>query len=550
LRAECPSPAFGLPGGAGFQLAAGASSSRSDRGQDARSDRLEACATAFRRRLAAVLASTSLANACFAASLPALPDYRVGDKAEADVVTPIPLVVFDAARTESLRQSEAQKTPPVFRYDPEAAKKAEQALQLAFAETRAQFATGLEEIFNHPLPLLAAELAQPQFGEWTSRFREQHPNFPLTASLAELWALGDSGEVALNGFLTKLTGIIRPYVRNDSLPPGERLTSGSIRLIAADATNTALTFADVDRHARNLARTNLITLSKLQQDALKRAAPEERAAVKYVAGLIRPNLIFDVELTRQARARRVEAINAADRYAAGQQLIAKGETVTARTRLALDELRSRTAADRVQATATLERTSVEAQAAAARRVAEMARRTNRWLFAGLGAAVVVLCAMTVGWFLRRRAMARASLDSSLAIVSLRDGPGEDLAWRERALAAEARAQKATAMLRANLLPHLARWMMNEVMQRLLSHRSEIVTGQQKAEREVAELAARLEEVHAPLEDRLRAYEQRIAQLEAELAAKGEQSLDLIKAKIETTRKKLEGERSQERLDWN
>jgi uncharacterized coiled-coil protein SlyX len=45
-------------------------------------------------------------------------------------------------------------------------------------------------------------------------------------------------------------------------------------------------------------------------------------------------------------------------------------------------------------------------------------------------------------------------------------------------------------------------------------------------------------------------EQRIAELEVELAAKGEQNLDLIKAKIETTRKQLEGERSQERLDWN
>ena len=37
---------------------------------------------------------------------------------------------------------------------------------------------------------------------------------------------------------------------------------------------------------------------------------------------------------------------------------------------------------------------------------------------------------------------------------------------------------------------------------------------------------------------------------AELTAKGEQNLDLIKAMIETTRKKQEGELSQERLDWN
>jgi hypothetical protein len=127
---------------------------------------------------------------------------------------------------------------------------------------------------------------------------------------------------------------------------------------------------------------------------------------------------------------------------------------------------------------------------------------------------------------------------------------DDANWRERARVAEARAEKATALLRANLLPHVARWMMNELVQRLLSQRSEIQTSQQKADRDIAELAERLERIHAPLEDRLRAYEKRIAELEAELAAKGEQNLELIKAKIESTRRKLEGERSHDRLDWN
>ena len=504
----------------------------------------------WRRVLAGASALASLAGACLAAGPPAVPDYKVGDRAGADVVTPIPLVVFDPVRTEHLRESEAQKAPPIFRHYPAAEREAGESLKLAFAETRSRFASSLEAIFNHPLPLLTVELTQPTFGKEVSRFREQNPDFPLTTSLAELWALGDSGEVAQDRLIAALALANGAHVRADPLPPGERLTTGSVRLITVEQTNAALTLADVDKRGRNLARTNLVTIEKLRLDAPRRVAPAEQAAMKFAVGFVRPNLIYDLELTRQARARRVEAINAADRYAAGQRLVAKGETISARTKLALDELRSRTAAERVQATAALERTSVEAQAAAARRAAEAARRTNHWLFAGLGAAVVVLGALIAAGVLRRRALARASLDSSLAMSSLRDGPADDLAWRERALAAEARAQKATAMLRASLLPHLARWMMNELVQRLLSQRSEILSSHQNAEREVAELAARLEEVHTPLEDRLRAYEQRIAELEAELAVMGEQNLDLIKAKIETTRKKLEGERSQERLDWN
>ena len=67
---------------------------------------------------------------------------------------------------------------------------------------------------------------------------------------------------------------------------------------------------------------------------------------------------------------------------------------------------------------------------------------------------------------------------------------------------------------------------------------------------MAELVQRLDRLHTPLEDRLRAYEKRIAELEAELAAKGQQNAELIKAKIETTRKKMEVERGQEPLTWN
>jgi chromosome segregation ATPase len=117
------------------------------------------------------------------------------------------------------------------------------------------------------------------------------------------------------------------------------------------------------------------------------------------------------------------------------------------------------------------------------------------------------------------------------------------AWRERALAAEARAEKASAMLRTKMLPHLARGVVQEFAQRLVSQRREILTEHQTAEQEVAELADRLQQVHAPLEERLRAYEKRIAELEAELAEKGEQNLALIRARIDSTRQKLESERA-------
>jgi hypothetical protein len=449
-------------------------------------------------------------------------------------------VVFDAARTESLRRTEAQKATPIFRWWRGAGKQAEDGLVETFQETRARFAQGLEDLFSHPLPLLTTELAQPQFAEFVTAFHSKHPSFPLSTNLADLWALGDAGDLVLDRLRIALRQFTNSTVRADALPPGEKLAPGLVRLVPVELTNASLSLADADRLGRNLQRSNLVTATRFRQ-GIARSLGERRAAdAQFIAKFLQPNCYFDETLTQQTRKRRTDPINAADRYEAGAVLVKSGEVVTARIKLALEELRTRTEPDRAQAALSIERSRADTETANAL----LAAQANRRLWAGLGISGVV-CLLLLGAWLRRRSTA-SSESLALAIPSRDD----EARWRERAMEAEARAEKATALLRRNLLPHMARWMMKEVMQRLLSQRSESQHTQQLAEREVAELADRLASVHAPLEERLKAYERRIAELEAELEAKGEQNLALIKAKIETTRKQLEGERSDEPLNWN
>lgn len=483
-----------------------------------------------------------------AAELPSMLDYRVGDQAEADIATPIPLVVFDPVRTQALRSNEAARVTPIFRQHTGAGAAAEAELRAAYTNAVSQFAAGLERLFNHPLPLLNAELESPKYAEFLKAWREQNPNFPLTAPLAELWALGDLGDIALERQVVRLRRFTNALVRPDALPAGERLSAGTLRLVGVPSLQTPLTLAQADRSGRNVARTNVLTLDKFRQDAQKATNAVGRAEAKYVAGFLRPNCFFDEELTRQARARRVAELNAADRYEAGQVIVKQGELITDRTKLALDELQSRTAAQRVQAAADQERGRVEAEAAQAQHVANETLKTNRWLLAGMGAAAAGFVGLAVFVFVRRRALMAARhrpVPVGQALV-LHDGGAEE--WRERALAAEARAEKAGELLRTKMLPHLAGGMMQEFAQRLLVQRREILSDHQTAELEVAELAERLQQVHAPLEERLRAYEKRIAELEAELAEKGEQNLALIRARIDSTRQKMETERAQDSID--
>ncbi len=86
-------------------------------------------------------------------------------------------------------------------------------------------------------------------------------------------------------------------------------------------------------------------------------------------------------------------------------------------------------------------------------------------------------------------------------------------------------------------------MMDKFVQKLISHRATSIDAQQKAAADLAALEQRLAKVHAPLQDRLQAYEQRIYELEKELALKGEENLELIKAKILMVRRQLEAEKS-------
>lgn len=164
----------------------------------------------------------------------------------------------------------------------------------------------------------------------------------------------------------------------------------------------------------------------------------------------------------------------------------------------------------------------------------------------LNVAAVVCFALWWRWMSRKPD--DVTQEGSLALAPF--DPGADSEWKLRALAAEARADKAAALLKARLMPQVARWMMTELVQRLLHQRSGLAASQAQAEHDVAELERRLEQLQAPIADRLRAYEQRIAELERDLAAKGEQNRELLRATIATAKKKLRAERAKAPLDWN
>ena len=125
--------------------------------------------------------------------------------------------------------------------------------------------------------------------------------------------------------------------------------------------------------------------------------------------------------------------------------------------------------------------------------------------------------------------------------------GEVEAWRQRALEAERRAEQAQAAARAELAPHLVQVLRETVVQELAAQRRELLKAQEEASLEIAAMIGRLDSVQAPMQERLRAYEVRIQDLEKELTALNEENRELLKLKIDMIRRQLEVERVNDRL---
>jgi hypothetical protein len=101
---------------------------------------------------------------------------------------------------------------------------------------------------------------------------------------------------------------------------------------------------------------------------------------------------------------------------------------------------------------------------------------------------------------------------------------------------------------SSLAPHLVDALKDAVVQELAAQRRELLGTQQTAAAELTELARRLEAVQMPMFERLRAYEQRISELEKELGEQSKENRELLKLKIEMVRSHLASERN--RINFN
>jgi DNA-directed RNA polymerase subunit RPC12/RpoP len=95
--------------------------------------------------------------------------------------------------------------------------------------------------------------------------------------------------------------------------------------------------------------------------------------------------------------------------------------------------------------------------------------------------------------------------------------------------------------RQALIPHLARMMMNRLVQALFAQRESLIDTQAEATKRMADLEERIAKAQVSVQGRFAAYENRIAELEKQLATVEEEKRELIRVNFQLAKKALEAE---------
>jgi 7TM-HD extracellular len=461
---------------------------------------------AFRLRFAFVLALLC-AGGLHAKDLAA---YRVGDTATENITTPVALDVIDANATAARKAAEALKTPAIFRSYPDASitNTMVAELQAGFAATRSNFLAALKAEFP-AAPLDSDTIASARFTGFLADFNGKSKSFPVDAKLAASWAAGDAGLDTETQFIAALLKMTHRAIRADDLPEGFTL-GDTLMLVPAASPNENVTLVDAEQRGKIITQNNMTSLSRLQMLFRREFSEDEQPLARSLSVFLQPNCAPDASLTQQARDRDVRQLVVVDHYDAGQLIVQRGATIDPKIKAALEALNEKMMPDQLNRQIVAAREQMQQQQL-------QIRARNEWLVAALAAVSVV--SVAAFFFVWQQLRSRRQSDLLPALVGQQN------------------------IIQTELAPQLAQVIKDALVQELAAQRHELLSAQQCAAAEIADLVRRLDRLQAPMHERLQIYEQQIQKLEKELAVRTEENRELLQMKIEMIRHQLASERA-------
>lgn len=446
--------------------------------------------------------------------------WPVGGTASEDVATPVALDVVDAGITAERRAEQERKIPAIFLRHSSVTNTMVVKVTEAFDNAHSKFVAGLQKTF-HQSRLDETTIQSAAFGHFVDAFNAENDRFLITTEIARNWARGNPAtdtRARLIDLLLKTTS--RP-VRADDTPDGFQL-GDTVRLVPVHSSSDVVTVKDAEQGGEVCPLDRVTTVTRLRGLFRRNFSAPEQPFARQLATYIHPDCLLDVALTGKARQQGTAKIVFLNHYAAGQMIVRRGQVIDERIHAALVKLDQTTVpAPAAPATTAAVQNKVQPVTTPVRLESNP---QNVWFIAALaGGSVALLLGLGI-------------------LVLRRRGPGSNKV-------ATIPVQN-TVTLPAEIAPQIAQALKSAVVQELAAQRQELLKTQQTAAIEVLQLMQRLNELQAPWQERLAAYEKRIHELERELTLRTEENRELLKLKIELLRRQLEAERGNPRVNFN
>lgn len=441
-----------------------------------------------------------------------VPDWPIGARADRDVITPIELVVQDPEETQLLQDRASARVALIYRLDMSAPDQAVKRLERSFFEAREEFRRAAANQYGkYPVPDFAFE--GDSFSAFTTTWLSRWNGFPPSTKLMKAWATGDSGRELLTP-LTDLLGHFQAErkIRESTIEPDSGLGQPEVSLVAVEKPDTPVTMADVEKAAVSVPRSEFIPLPKARLELQAMLPASEEDLGKFIAANLQPNVLYDEQLTREERRAMVGSISSIDRYRAGQALIHKGDVVTPAVRAALDQLRA-IAPEGVAVVETLPEPAPSPTTI-------VMQEPVPW-YGGPGnliAVSILVLALAILFLARRVHRTHAIVQHSTALTVMQAERGEGSA---------ANPERAAIVERA---------LRDAAVQSLYGQRQQLVAENREATEKLEDLEARISRLQPQIRAKLRAYEDRISELEGELAIVRAENRERLREQLEDTRR--------------
>jgi hypothetical protein len=269
--------------------------------------------------------------------------------------------------------------------------------------------------------------------------------------------------------------------------------------------------ADVEKAAVLFPRSEFVALARARLDLQAQFSESDAKLGRFVAAQLQPNVLYEDTLSREVRRSIVGSISSLDRYRAGQALVRKGEVVTPAVRAALDQLRA-VAPEGVAV--------IETPPEAAPPATIVMQETVPW-YGGTGTLIAVsilVLALAILFLARRVHRTHAIVQHSTAL---------NVIQAERHEGAAANPERTAVIERA---------LRDAAVQSLYGQRQQLAEQNRQATEKLEDLEARISRLQPQIRTKLKAYEDRISELEGELALVRAENREHLREQLEETRR--------------